>query len=97
MFFFTNGLIWQEFPHFYGRKIHQNFPGIPESFPGKQEIWKCPVFTYIHTSRDLPSNRSHTSRGMRWGPLGVGVVSRPKGATLVPVGIPCCDEPDPSL
>ena len=50
------------------------------------------------TSRDLPSKRSHTSRGIRWGPLGVGVVSRPRGATLVPVGgMPCWEEPEPSL
>ena len=56
------------------------------------------LFNSLLTSRDLPSKRSHTSRGIRWGPLGVGVVSRPRGATLVPVGgMPCWEDPEPSL
>ena len=39
----------------------------------------------IITSLVLPSKRSQTSRGILWGALGVGMVSLPKGATLVPV------------
>ena len=49
------------------------------------------------TSLVLPSKRSQTSFGILCGTFGVGVVSLPKGATRVPGGTPCCEEPEPSL